>query len=47
MAISEEKPLTIGAVCKELKAEFDIFQGARNPPGAGMPARWFVVYGRK
>jgi DNA-binding transcriptional MerR regulator len=23
MAISEEKPLTIGAVCKELKAEFD------------------------
>lgn len=31
----------------ELKAEFDLFQGARNPPGAGMPARWFVVYGRK
>ena len=23
MAIGEEKPLTIGAVCKELKAEFD------------------------
>jgi precorrin-6B methylase 2 len=25
-------------------AEFDIFQGANNPSGAGMPARWFVVY---
>ena len=23
MALSEEKPLTIGAVCKELKGEFD------------------------
>ena len=23
MSVSEEKPLTIGAVCKELKAEFD------------------------
>ena len=23
MAVGEEKPLTIGAVCKELKAEFD------------------------
>jgi SAM-dependent methyltransferase len=30
----------------ELQAAFDIFQGANNPPGAGMPARWFVVYGR-
>lgn len=28
----------------ELRSEFDIFQGANNPPGAGMPARWFVVY---
>jgi len=26
--------------------EFDIFQGANNPPGAGMPERWFVVYQR-
>ena len=25
-------------------AEFDIFKGANNPAGAGMPARWFVVY---
>lgn len=26
--------------------EFDIFQGANNPSGAGMPERWFVVYQR-
>jgi predicted methyltransferase len=30
----------------ELRAEFDIFEGANNPPGTGMPARWFVVYGQ-
>ena len=29
-----------------LASEFDTFQGARNPPGAGMPERWFVVYER-
>ncbi len=29
-----------------LSAEFDIFQGSNNPAGAGMPARWFVVYQR-
>lgn len=29
-----------------LTEEFDIFQGANNPPGTGMPERWFVVYGR-
>ena len=27
-------------------AEFDMFQGAKNPKGTGMPARWFVVYAR-
>lgn len=27
-------------------AEFDIFKGKNNPPGTGMPERWFVVYGR-
>jgi len=27
-------------------AEFDMFQGNRNPKGTGMPARWFVVYAR-
>jgi SAM-dependent methyltransferase len=27
-------------------AEFDIFQGAKNPKGTGLPARWFVVYAR-
>lgn len=30
----------------EQAAEFDIFQGANNPAGAGMPERWFVVYAR-
>ena len=28
----------------ELVAELDLFQGAKNPAGAGMPERWFVVY---
>ena len=28
----------------ELQSEFDIFQGAKNPKGTGMPERWFVVY---
>jgi SAM-dependent methyltransferase len=27
-------------------AEFDMFQGNKNPKGTGMPARWFVVYAR-
>jgi predicted methyltransferase len=31
----------------ELQAEFDMFQGDRNPTGAGMPERWFVVYAKK
>jgi SAM-dependent methyltransferase len=26
--------------------EFDIFQGENNPPGTGMPERWFVVYAK-
>lgn len=25
---------------------FDLFQGENNPPGTGMPERWFVVYRR-
>ena len=29
----------------ELKAEFDLFRGANNPKGTGMPERWFVIYG--
>ena len=28
-----------------LVATFDMFQGANNPKDAGMPERWFVVYG--
>ncbi len=31
----------------ELSDSFDIFQGDNNPRGAGMPERWFVVYGRR
>ena len=30
----------------ELVNDFDLFQGSNNPPGAGMPERWFVVYQR-
>lgn len=30
-----------------LVANFDMFQGANNPAGAGMPERWFVIYGRR
>jgi hypothetical protein len=30
----------------ELAGEFDTFQGRNNPPGTGMPERWFVVYQR-
>ncbi len=29
-----------------LQNEFDTFQGANNPPGLGLPERWFVVYGK-
>lgn len=35
----------MAAVGFELKAEFDLFQGAKNPKGTGMPERWFVIYG--
>jgi precorrin-6B methylase 2/mono/diheme cytochrome c family protein len=37
----------MGTIGFELKGQYDLFQGANNPPGTGMPARWFVVYGRK
>jgi len=30
----------------QLVDEFDVFLGANNPPGTGMPERWFVVYAR-
>ncbi|MCC7177676.1 MAG: methyltransferase domain-containing protein [Acidobacteria bacterium] len=30
----------------ELVRELDLFQGANNPKGAGMPERWFVIYQR-
>lgn len=34
----------MSSVGYELTAEFDIFQGENNPPGTGLPERWFVVY---
>jgi SAM-dependent methyltransferase len=30
----------------ELVGELDLFAGINNPPGTGMPERWFVVYQR-
>lgn len=30
----------------EFVREFDIFEGANNPKGTGMPERWFVIYQR-
>lgn len=35
------------AVGFERLETFDIFEGENNPPGTGMPERWFVVYGRR
>jgi precorrin-6B methylase 2 len=29
-----------------LSGDFDIFEGANNPKGTGLPQRWFVVYAR-
>jgi precorrin-6B methylase 2/mono/diheme cytochrome c family protein len=37
----------MAAVGFELKEKFDLFEGANNPQGTGMPARWFVVYGSR
>ena len=37
----------MAAIGFELKARHDLFLGANNPPGAGMPERWFVIYGLK
>ena len=31
----------------ELVAEYAIFKGMNNPPGAGMPGRWYVLYRRR
>lgn len=36
----------MAAVGFELKQSFDMFEGAKNPKGTGMPERWFVIYGR-
>jgi predicted methyltransferase/mono/diheme cytochrome c family protein len=43
----EQVRVWMAAVGFELKAEFDLFQGAKNPKGTGMPERWFVVYGAR
>ena len=37
----------MAAVGFELKGEFDMFQGTKNPQGTGMPERWFVIYGKR
>jgi predicted methyltransferase/mono/diheme cytochrome c family protein len=37
----------MAAVGFELRQEFDLFQGAKNPKGTGMPERWFVIYGSR
>jgi SAM-dependent methyltransferase len=37
----------MAAIGFELKAQHDLFHDANNPAGTGMPARWFVVYGKK
>ena len=37
----------MSAVGFELKAEFDMFKGAKNPKVTGMPERWFVIYGKR
>lgn len=34
------------AIGFRLVGRFDLFEGANNPAGTGMPERWFVVYGR-
>ncbi|HQZ39113.1 MAG TPA: class I SAM-dependent methyltransferase [Vicinamibacterales bacterium] len=36
----------MAAIGFELVRELDIFQGANNPKGTGMPERWFVIYQR-
>jgi mono/diheme cytochrome c family protein/SAM-dependent methyltransferase len=41
----DEVKAWMAAIGFELKAEFDMFQGTKNPKGAGMPERWFVIYG--
>jgi SAM-dependent methyltransferase len=35
----------MSAIGFELIETIDIFQGENNPKGAGMPERWFVIYG--
>jgi len=42
----EQVDLWMSSVGFRLVEEFDLFQGDNNPPGAGMPERWFVVYAR-
>jgi len=42
----EQVDLWMSSVGFRLVDEHDTFQGANNPPGTGMPERWFVVYAR-
>ena len=43
----EQVAAWMSAIDFELVDTFDIFQDEENPKGAGMPKRWFVVYGRR
>jgi mono/diheme cytochrome c family protein/SAM-dependent methyltransferase len=43
----EQVQAWMGHVGFDLVAEYDLFQGANNPPAARMPERWFVVYARR
>jgi ubiquinone/menaquinone biosynthesis C-methylase UbiE len=41
----EQVKIWMANVGFHLVGEYDIFQGKNNPEGAGMPERWFVIYG--
>ena len=42
----EQVKTWMAAIGFHLIDSFDIFEGTNNPEGTGMPARWFVEYGR-
>lgn len=41
----EQVDVWMSGIGFRLVGDYDIFQGNNNPKGAGMPERWFVVYG--
>jgi len=44
---SEQGNAWMGHAGFRLEATFDLFNGANNPRGTGMPERWFVLYTRE